>query len=116
MYGLLLFTKDTFKHGERKLEVLQYLLGKWNFGDRKVKKFILTIILYILPGGLILGIFFALIPNLAASFYADYYSMAFAWTTLMIYWLKYVPQIAFRWGWIEAENTEHGDENTFMGD
>lgn len=112
MYALLLFDKDSFTHKEKRLGVIEYMLGRWNFGDRKVLHFILVMLLYIIPGGLILGIFFGLIPKLVNSFYADYYSMAFAWTSLTIYWFRYVPQIAFRMGWIEADKAQK-DDNYF---
>jgi hypothetical protein len=91
MYGLLLFRKDSLKHGDKRMGVVEYLLGRWNFGDRKVVNIILVMLLYIIPGGAILGVFFGLVPHFADNFYADYYSMAFAWTMLTIYWLRYVP-------------------------
>lgn len=116
MYGLLLFTKDSFRHGEKRLGVFEYLLGKWNFGERKVLNFILVMLLYIIPGGLILGVFFGLVPKLVDNFYADYCSMAFAWTLLTIYWLRFIPQIAFKMRLIEADRTLKGSIEKFGGD
>jgi hypothetical protein len=57
-------------------------------------------LLYIIPGGVILAIFIFVIPSFIENFYGDYFCMSFGWIILLIYFVRFIPQIAFKLGLI----------------